>query len=541
VSRQSSVVSRQSSVVSRQSMVDPDNYLLTTGTSCLMSTYRVSRSSRQMPPNSLGAQTEIVETRNNKMPTTALDASFGGRRCQWKEPTISTNLLFACKRCYRIKRSMELEKENEVPPDENVAEPVAKRAKLDTSVKKQNGDNQKEIVVVDLCDTDDEEELAETTRRYLSDPEETPEVASSIARPNVAKSVMVSSPTSYLEDTQSSSSSPDITYSSIDSIYDEDERLKNALLLSCSKSDQPEVVPSKNNDTEEDVKPKALLDTFEDEDDEAKPNSAPFSSHIMIDTDDETDQPLACARSALTSRTTTFRPTITLADLSDSDDDDFVVPEASPFAAKVTIKRDKGLTRFSSDPDKALQILLWKLGFGDTLHVHQTMAVRRVAGVPADFPLHKQSKATLQSMDLTLAAMDLPKPSTKGILLADEMGIGKTIESIAGMILINALKTYKTGKQRPSVIIVPNTAVLEQWIEALKRNGVRRDRMHKFEKGKIIRHDQNDFVLMEKSKLQIEVKAIFDGITNKTFTPKTSFLFPHVTMNEFNKLRNQYM
>jgi SNF2 family DNA or RNA helicase len=384
---------------------------------------------------------------------------------------------------------MELEKENVVPPDENVAEPVAKRAKLDTSVKKQNGDNQKEIVVVDLCDTDSEEDLEEAIRRSLSDPKESSEGASAIAMPNVAESHMVSFPTSYLKDTQSSNSSPDITNSSIDSIYDEDEQVKNALILSCSKSDQPEVVSSKNNDTEEDVKPKALLDTFEDEDDEAKPDSAPFSSHITIDTDDETDQPLACPSSALTSRTKTFRPAINLADLSDSDDDDFVVPEASPFAAKVTIKRDKGLTRFSSDPDKALQILLWKLGFGDTLHVHQTMAVRRVAGVPEDFPLHKQSKATLQSMDLTLAAMGLPEPSTKGILLADEMGIGKTIESIAGMILVNALETYKTGKQRPSVIIVPNTAVLEQWIEALKRNGVRRDRIHKFEKSKILRND----------------------------------------------------
>jgi hypothetical protein len=120
------------------------------------------------------------------------------------------------------------------------------------------------------------------------------------------------------------------------------------------------------------------------------------------------------------------------------------------------------------------------------------------------------------------------------------MGLGKTIEAIAGMILTNALGELRTGKKLPSVIISPNSAVLDQWIGALNRNGVRRHRIHKFEKGMVLQNVKDDFILMEKSKLQSELKAIFDGITKRTFTPKTSFLWPSVGLHDLKKLNNQY-
>jgi hypothetical protein len=81
---------------------------------------------------------------------------------------------------------------------------------------------------------------------------------------------------------------------------------------------------------------------------------------------------------------------------------------------------------------------------------------------------------------------------------------------------------------------------MEQWIVALTRNGVRRNRIQKFTKGMAINHDRNDFIVMEKSKLQTEIKGIFNGITEKTFKPDYSSLFPHVTMEEYRKLCTQY-
>jgi SNF2 family DNA or RNA helicase len=126
------------------------------------------------------------------------------------------------------------------------------------------------------------------------------------------------------------------------------------------------------------------------------------------------------------------------------------------------------------------------------------------------------------------------------LLLSDEMGLGKTIESIAGMILYNGIEEHRTGKKRPSLIVTPNRAVLDQWIEALKRNGVRRNRIKTFTKGMAINHTGNDFILMEKSKLQIEIKAIFSAIIDKKSKPDSSSLFPHITREDYRKLCTQY-
>lgn len=110
--------------------------------------------------------------------------------------------------------------------------------------------------------------------------------------------------------------------------------------------------------------------------------------------------------------------------------------------------------------------------------------------------------------------------------------LGKTIESIAGAILFDALAEIITGEgQLPTVIVTPNNAVLEQWVQALKRNGVRAHRIHRFEKNISLDHiaHTNHFVLLVKSKLQIEMKSIFDGIVKKTYSPKSSALFPNIS------------
>lgn len=111
---------------------------------------------------------------------------------------------------------------------------------------------------------------------------------------------------------------------------------------------------------------------------------------------------------------------------SDLDDDELEILELrSPFAAQTDIKREGELEKFQSEEDKALQRLLWSLKFGDTLHPHQTMAVRRVAGLPDRFPLHQSDKGIKLApelkykMDISLAVLGLHKgPPTRGILLA---------------------------------------------------------------------------------------------------------------------------
>jgi SNF2 family DNA or RNA helicase len=118
--------------------------------------------------------------------------------------------------------------------------------------------------------------------------------------------------------------------------------------------------------------------------------------------------------------------------------------------------------------------------------------------------------------------------------------LGKTIESIAGAIIFDALAEIISpgGEQLPTVIVTPNAAVLEQWVQALRRNGVGADRIHRFDKRMTlgdIAH-RNDFLLLVKSKLQTEMKAIFDGIVNKSHVPKSSALFPNISYKGLCKL-----
>ena len=87
---------------------------------------------------------------------------------------------------------------------------------------------------------------------------------------------------------------------------------------------------------------------------------------------------------------------------------------------------------------------------------HQPEAVRFVAGVhhewPADYPPARYP-ATLPG----------------GGILADGMGLGKTVEGIGGIFLreICALHNGVPEHLRASLIIAPNVQVMEQWYEHL--------------------------------------------------------------------------
>jgi hypothetical protein len=75
--------------------------------------------------------------------------------------------------------------------------------------------------------------------------------------------------------------------------------------------------------------------------------------------------------------------------------------------------------------DKLLQQLLLNAGFRFTLLSHQFLAVRKIAGVPTDFPMHRGSNITPSNVTIKLAlsGLEIPenKVETKGVWIADEM------------------------------------------------------------------------------------------------------------------------
>ena len=78
--------------------------------------------------------------------------------------------------------------------------------------------------------------------------------------------------------------------------------------------------------------------------------------------------------------------------------------------------------------DRALQKILYMTNFRFSLFPHQFEAVRRAAGVPEDFPLHKGSKvkspllASIRDAVVGLK-LEVNQPTTRGLCIADCMGL----------------------------------------------------------------------------------------------------------------------
>jgi hypothetical protein len=167
----------------------------------------------------------------------------------------------------------------------------------------------------------------------------------------------------------------------------------------------------------------------------------------------------------------------------------------------------------NNDNDKALQLLLWEIGFNYNIKPHQFEAIRFVAGVQSTFPNNSCSSnndnklllslndmgvsARLDALRSVAAATTASSASgskddndnidnnnsnnsnnimlpTRGMLLADEMGLGKTIEALAGAALRNAIMQHqpKQQKQLPTLIVSPQDGIQNQWYETLIKSGV---------------------------------------------------------------------
>jgi hypothetical protein len=133
---------------------------------------------------------------------------------------------------------------------------------------------------------------------------------------------------------------------------------------------------------------------------------AEFSEPSEDDTDDELSTGEEYTRTPL--RIKTFPSSLRL------------IPSLSPG------KMDAILETVKEAKDKALQRLLLGAGFQFTLLPHQFLAVRKIAGVPNDFPMHLGSNIRSPKIAVMCSALkgldyQANNQTNKGILIADEM------------------------------------------------------------------------------------------------------------------------
>jgi len=215
--------------------------------------------------------------------------------------------------------------------------------------------------------------------------------------------------------------------------------------------------------------------------------------------------------------------------------------------------------------DRNLQRILWHIGCRYNLMPYQFSGVRGVAGVPKDFPqlVNSSSKKTgsgdddlmifsSDSGDSGANLSDHSSPdwkrilrkakfmSSRGILLADSMGLGKTVQGIVGALLRNAISEAKGRPKLPTVLVSPNHAVSIQWAETLIKAGVSAGRIFQF-MPKRSRHQYRGsvYILMTRYHLQTETKYILNLAKPRSRAPYSP-LFPHAPNPLLIKLLNQY-
>jgi SNF2 family DNA or RNA helicase len=276
-------------------------------------------------------------------------------------------------------------------------------------------------------------------------------------------------------------------------------------------------------------------------------------------------------------------------DSSSSSDDDSDVTKAAMerrewLTSSTAHTKLDHLTKIESSANKALQMLLWEIGFDYNVLAHQFEAIRFVAGVVKTFPLaadqsgHGKDDIGSDSDTIDrkndndineMLALDFAGEmrrfnalkqhtnliKTRGALLADEMGLGKTIEALGGAALRNHLIGVK-GKsktKKPTLIVTPQDGIQQQWYDALRRAGVEparicvvgeRKKDTKARCGSTFKSSTTQegmYLLCTRYKIQSELKKLFEQTANLKSALKNSILFQHIPPALIGKLRNQYL
>ena len=191
------------------------------------------------------------------------------------------------------------------------------------------------------------------------------------------------------------------------------------------------------------------------------------------------------------------------------------ITKQKPSAAAVAAH----LSTLRTDSDRILQRVLLHAGASFLMKTHQPEAVRLVAGLPRKWPRHDCNG----NLDQVLATA--PPFDGRGLLLADVMGLGKTVECLLGALLRKAVARARgdAGADLPTVIVAPNDAVLTQWREHLLQGIVDGPKdVHVYGRGafakRIKEHAKHvvpqgpaSYVLMTKYTLQTEFASAYDA------------------------------
>jgi hypothetical protein len=209
---------------------------------------------------------------------------------------------------------------------------------------------------------------------------------------------------------------------------------------------------------------------------------------------------------------------------------------------RLTDDQRNTLKNISKVEDAGLQRLLWEIGSTVKLLDHQFGGVRGIAGVSNEFPgAHLVNITDDKQGDMIRAQVLVDaKPrfdGDRGLIMADVMGLGKTIQSICGMELRQAIAAARddSGSQRPVLICSPNVSVRDQWREELMKSGVNESFIE------ILRTSSPEgiqraplYYLCTRYDLQTEMRRCFKKRYND------SGLFPSATRDLLKRLANQY-
>jgi len=210
-------------------------------------------------------------------------------------------------------------------------------------------------------------------------------------------------------------------------------------------------------------------------------------------------------------------------------------------------EKEAALAKIENVDDKRLQLLLWKLGCYYVVLAHQFRGVRELANVSESFPDSgiEDLNVPAEAVKKILQSAEQRPQNNRGLLMADVMGLGKTVQAVLACILRNAISRAKGEAAKPTLIVNPNESVLEQWRDTLVKAGVDEWAIWRFEtknakNSKPLRGEI--FILCTRYDLQTEARYCFESIRSGMFEnlAEKSQLFPNVPIELPTALKNQY-
>lgn len=216
-------------------------------------------------------------------------------------------------------------------------------------------------------------------------------------------------------------------------------------------------------------------------------------------------------------------------------------------------EKEASLAKIEDEFDRNLQMVLFEVDCNYVLLQHQFLGVRALTGVPDDFPgvmklkAHDLGSAESEDdavFDWVVSVLKKSKPrrpegNDRGVLMADSMGLGKTVVSVCACILRNAIAQTRGTPKMPTLIISPNDSVLKQWHETLLKAGIDKNKIFRFVAKSTVQLKGEVWVLANRYNLQTELRYMWGDEKKKTIAK--SVLLPNASTKMMLLLKNQYL